>query len=523
MLPQAKTRRLFIPGYYSGYSNNKMSLDIAIALAYLTGRTLVPYRFRLPRRFPIDESNERVLEPMLVPQLFEIPVPWSDEYLLKTWIAVPGAAECAWQPIHESVLCLPGGPPTDDERFLQFRNGRRFVNTFSAQQHAAPDLHINTHTLGLYSYFAYLGDEQRRAVADLMRRVRPKQQYLDAADQVAASLGAFNAVHIRRDDFVHNELSRKKITRAASISGQEIVANLASRMERDDPLLICTDGSSREEIFGPIQRHFRQAIFLDRYMRESSSIRELMAGFPPGDEGVDALLAQLVASKAQVFAGTLFSTFTTLIHRMRAFDRQESSFLYCYNDFLSPLVRYERCEFLPVDDGPFSWNRIRYPISPDAFSWLREWPEAAGLAAPPFGGDPLPAGAITLHASQAALHGSSIQQVAGDDGSVMIVDWLDPGATASWELVLPAEATFAVEIRYACAADTAGSSYGVGVEGAGELRGQVWNTGSWMSLTPWLALGRLRMPAGRSRMVVRALEMPGYAVMNLSALRLLPL
>jgi hypothetical protein len=44
-----------------------------------------------------------------------------------------------------------------------------------------------------------------------------------------------------------------------------------------------------------------------------------------------------------------------------------------------------------------------------------------------------------------------------------------------------------------------------------------------MSLTPWLALGRLRMPAGRSRMVVRALQMPGYAVMNLSALRLLPL
>ena len=40
MLPQAKTRRLFIPGYYSGYSNNKMSLDIAIALAYLTGRSI---------------------------------------------------------------------------------------------------------------------------------------------------------------------------------------------------------------------------------------------------------------------------------------------------------------------------------------------------------------------------------------------------------------------------------------------------------------------------------------------------
>ena len=43
-------RRLFVPGYYSGFSNNKMSLDIAVVLAHLTGRTLVPYRFRLPRR-----------------------------------------------------------------------------------------------------------------------------------------------------------------------------------------------------------------------------------------------------------------------------------------------------------------------------------------------------------------------------------------------------------------------------------------------------------------------------------------
>ena len=84
-------RRLFVPGYYSGFSNNKMSLDIAIVLAYLTGRVLVPYRFRLPRRFPVDLPPDRVLEPMLVPDLFDIPVPYSDEYLFKTWISVPGA------------------------------------------------------------------------------------------------------------------------------------------------------------------------------------------------------------------------------------------------------------------------------------------------------------------------------------------------------------------------------------------------------------------------------------------------
>lgn len=515
-------RRLFIPGYYSGYSNNKMSLDIAIALAYLTDRVLVPYRFRLPRRFNVDSHLDQALEPMLVPNLFDIPVSWSDEHLFKTWISVPGAVECGLRSVHESVLCFPGSVPTDDEHFLHFRNGRPYAYAFSEREHAAADLHINTDTLGYYSYFFYLDDERRRALVDLMRRVKPKQQYLDAADRIVASLGPFNAVHIRRDDFLSNALSKEKITRSTSVSGQEIVANLATRMNRDDLLVVCTDGSSREEIFGPIQQHFRETIFLDRYLRESPSVREIMAALPHGHEGVDALLTQLIASKAQVFVGTLFSTFTALIHRYRAFDRQESSFLFCHSDFLSPLVRYDRCEFLPTDDGPYSWNRLRYLVSPDAYSWLREWPEAADLPAPPFDGDPVPQGTVVLRPPQATVHGSGLQLLEIDGGQLMLGEWLDQNAFVSWDLTLATATTYAVEIRYACSPDSAGSRYSVGVEGAGELHGRVWNTGSWPTLSPWLPLGRLPVPAGRSRLIVRATEMPGYAVMNLSAVRLLP-
>jgi hypothetical protein len=105
---QNSGRRLFIPGYYAGFSNNKMSLDIAVILAYLTGRVLVPYRFRLsPPRIPVEVKPGRRPDPFLVPDLFEVPVPWSDEYLLKTWISVPGARECAWAPVVDSVLCFP--------------------------------------------------------------------------------------------------------------------------------------------------------------------------------------------------------------------------------------------------------------------------------------------------------------------------------------------------------------------------------------------------------------------------------
>jgi GDP-fucose protein O-fucosyltransferase len=370
-------RRLFVPGYYSGFSNNKMSLDISVVLAYLTGRMLVPYRFRMPRRFSVESPSGSVLEPMRVPDLFDIPVPYSDEYLLKTWISVPGALEWAWAPVFESVFCFPASIATEGERLQQFCNGRRYVYALGERQDEAPDLHINTEALGHYSYFFYLDEEHRRGVVDLMKRLRPKQPYAAVADRIAASLGSFNAIHIRRGDFLSNELSKKSITRTTSVSGQEIVTNLASRMCRDDPLVICTDGSPGEEIFGPIQKYFRETIFLDRYLRDSSSVREMISQLPRYDESVDALLTQLVASKARVFAGTLFSTFTGLIHRLRGFARQEPNFLYCYNDFISPSVRFENCEFLSVGDGPYTWNRIRYPVSPDAYSWFREWPESS--------------------------------------------------------------------------------------------------------------------------------------------------
>jgi len=228
-----------------------------------------------------------------------------------------------------------------------------------------------------------------------------------------------------------------------------------------------------------------------------------------------------VASKAAVFAGTMFSTFTALIHRLRGFAGREPNFLYCYNDFVSPLVRFDRCEFLPVGDGPYSWNRVRYPISPDAYSWMREWPESFSAAPPSFADEPSPSdGALELLAGAATVHGSAIRCAEDEGGQRVIVDWFDPAAFVTWDVVLPTAGTYSVEIRYGSPEE--GSRYGVRVDGAEELHGQVWNTGSRMSLSPWLPLGRLRMPAGRSTLTVRAIGQVAHAVMNLHGVRLVP-
>lgn len=511
-------RRLFVPGYYSGYSNNRMSLDIAIVLAHLTGRVLAPYRFRMPRRHPVDPDDHRVPDPMVVPELFDIPVPWSDEHLLRTWISEPEAACWEWEPIYDSVVCLDAIPPLDDARFADFRNGRSHAYAIGPRYEEGRDLHITTQGLGNYSSCFYLDDERRRDVVDLMRRVRPKQPYVDAADRITAGLGAYNAVHLRRGDFVVNELARRRISRAATVTGREIVSNLASRMDRDDPLVICTDGAAGEEIFGPIQQHFRHTVFLDRHLREDAGVRELVAGLPREGEAVDALLTQLVAAAARTFAGTLFSTFTGLIHRMRGFADPHAEVLYCYDDFLSPLARFERGAYLPVDDGPFTWNRVRYPVSPDACSWMREWPEAwctqAAVAAPH------PVDAIDLSAAEAILVGRSLRCVEDVGRRPVLIDWTDPAEHPAWDLQVAEGGTYAVEIRYACPEESAGSTYTVGVGSGEELVATVWNTGAWTSTSPWLPLGRIELAPGPHTLSVRARDRVGLAVMNLSGVRL---
>ena len=109
-----------------------------------------------------------------------------------------------------------------------------------------------------------------------------------------------------------------------------------------------------------------------------------------------------------------------------------------------------------------------------------------------------------------------------DGGQTVIGNWTDQTEFVTWELVLAESGTDSVEIRYACPEESAGSHYRVGMQGAIELRAAVWNTGAWASQSPWLALGRLHLRAGRSSLMVRAIDKAGHAVMNLSGVRLVP-
>jgi SAM-dependent methyltransferase len=515
--------RLFFRGYDSGFSNNRMSLDIGIALAHLTGRVFCPYNFQLPLRSSLSGLALGRDFPRFssTPELFEIPIPWSAEHLTDPRPHVPRAVRLAWPPVSESMFCLPATLADDHARFEDFRNQRRHVCTIDALEDDATDLQLDVHSLGFYSHFFHLDDERRGRLIDLMRRVRPGRPYRELADRFVESLGPFNAIHVRRGDF----LSQGFTPRSASVGGHEVVANLAPLMSRDQLLVISTDGSvdnaADRELFAPIRRHFRQVLFLDRCLLDEPRWRREFLELPLHDDTVLALVAQLVASRAQVFAGTLFSTFTALIHRLRGFEGRTPNFLYCYCDFLSPLVRFENCEFLPVGEGHYSWNRVRFPVAPGTYSWLREWPEAFDSSPPTPPVTPVPEGTLHFGAATATVHGQTARYEVGN-GQDNIGYWTDPDDHVSWELAVPETLRVRVEVRYACAEGCAGSRYRVGVEGGEAVEGTVHCTGSWATFSPWLALGEIRVPGGRSRLKVRVRHMPSLAVMNLQAVRLVP-
>jgi len=367
-------RRLLVGGYTAGFTNNLMSLELSVALAHLTSRVLVPYRFRIPRRITTTLREAKFARPLaLIPHLFEIPVPWCDEYLEDKREPDHGGVNCVWPKLYDSIVVLSPHLPVDGAHFSAFANGRSRICTLSTQQHEAKTLHLDGDVFGLYSYLLYLPEAERKETIQLMSRVVPKQPYRRLAASIAQSFGRFSAIHLRRGDFVTTAFT----PRATSVGGEEIARNLASRLDTALPLVICSDARSTDDIFQPIQRTFRQVIFLGDHLQHDPGVAGGCRELPVYDEGVENVLTQLIASYAEQFCGTLFSTFTARIHRLRGFNGNGSQFLYCYSDF-DGSVPFEKCEFQAVGEGPFTWNQMQLPVHSSVCSWFREWPEAFG-------------------------------------------------------------------------------------------------------------------------------------------------
>ena len=135
-------------------------------------------------------------------------------------------------------------------------------------------------------------------------------------------------------------------------------------------------------------------------------------------------------------------------------------------------------------------------------------------------------GALSLTPHDATLDGPSIRvERVGVIGDVThnIGYWLDPVATAAWPIGIGASqsGTYRVEVDLACTDAAAGSRMRLEIEGgAGAPEFTVPATGGWQSYRT-IDVGRVELPMGSHRAILRALSKPGEAVANIRSIRLI--
>jgi hypothetical protein len=348
-------------------TNVRMSLEIGCVLAHLTGR-----RLSQPFEQPLGAAPQSSIgehdqgRPAGVLDLFEVPVATvhPDE-----WHELAGlrADVHEWGEVGDSVIVCDGEVDLENRQLIDFANGRSQFRTIPRSD--APVLRIDGRLLAFYSYLFYAPPAQRRLIRSLVGGVRLRRPYRELASTIAADLpGRFNALHLRRSDLTGG------IPAYGGVTPETIADNLASVLPTDELLVVCSEVDERDELFDPLRSRFGDIVWVSNLILRDHA--EAFFSLPRHEDNALGVVTQEVAARSGAFVGTIGSTFTGMIQRMRLLREPQAKFLYTA-DFTPPGPTFANGEFVETAEGSYSWNRIGLAISPGALAWFREWPEAA--------------------------------------------------------------------------------------------------------------------------------------------------
>jgi hypothetical protein len=314
-------------GGHVDFFNSLMSLELAVGLSVLSGRTLllnVP-----PHAVFNSEKHLNLLD------LVELSFP----HQIGHFGELAGA-------------------------FLPDLHFHRFTSVDSLQFDQTTVLSTcNSNTLGYYSYVLPFDE---RVIYACNYQIAVKEAYRRMADSIVTELrrqyGRFASVHIRRADFVrvHNQTQ--------AVTPEEMCDRIRCHVPADCFLLIHSDELDAN-YFAPILEAYPQHCLLDV---------ALFRDFHPHilDTAEIGLVSSLVASHSDIFLGTMFSTFTGYIQRRRLLNAKNGGFLYLYNQRPESLA-FRDGQILENSGSGRTWERINMPDDLRSMCfWWREWPES---------------------------------------------------------------------------------------------------------------------------------------------------
>jgi hypothetical protein len=194
-----------------------------------------------------------------------------------------------------------------------FSSGRKILDL----NHSEKFMHFEGNLFGHYWYNIYPGQsEKRNELKKIINKVfKYKEKYYNISNVVKEKLQKYNAIHIRRDDFlIYRDDSLEQIS-----DSEKILKVLDILFDKKYPLYIATDEKNLD-FFNEIKNKYEIYFFNDFNLLNLSKLEI-------------AVVEQIICSQSEKFYGTKYSTFTKRINVMRGCEKRQ------YNDsiFLNDL------------------------------------------------------------------------------------------------------------------------------------------------------------------------------------------
>jgi hypothetical protein len=337
-----------------------MCFETVLILAYLSGRTLVMPRNYRRHQEPEWEAGE--FKPLHPRECFEferldpfVKVLSHEDYCRMVGGRETDTIDLSFEP-GTAVFCFPAAPHSDtpaSRRLRDFAVGRTRVLELTPPLQACQTLRVTSGALEHFYTFFFLDPEDDLRCKRLVRdHLKFHREILAVSSRIAAYLGSYGAMHVRRNDFIRQFTEQDH-------PADRIFRNLAARMPERSRLYIATDEKDKG-FFAPIRERYDVCFIHD------------LARMIPGDfpAGWLACVEQMICAFAEIFLGTRLSTFSAYITRLRGYYGAHDQEIYFTDG--SPGSELD-------DEGspPFSWiNWVRggHPL------WGREFREAWRLS-----------------------------------------------------------------------------------------------------------------------------------------------
>lgn len=325
---------LILRPWNGGINNIRMSLELAVCIAYLSNKTLVlPPKYHIPALR--DDFGYEDLFDILDMGITTIPLTeFAHRHNIEpTFEAVQRIAVTFTDKYEFKLLNFTESIPTDS-----FRKNREIVDLHLLCMNEF-NVFFDTNLLGNFyiKIFSHKLNELKRLVA---RHVHFKPELFHTAEHAIRLLGTYAALHVRRDDFQYTQWW---------ITAEQILANIRSVIPEGSTLYIATDHTDMT-FFTPFTEYYKPIFYNDITFKFPT---------PPHYNHIP-IIEQLICSRATTFVGTEWSTLSTYVYRLRG-----------YMDDITDTNYYVNTKSYPMNTT-FIDDTNSMDINAD---WKREYPD----------------------------------------------------------------------------------------------------------------------------------------------------